>query len=312
MAPSDRPVTVTTDLRTTVPAEWVLKGLSNPRSDGVNEFRVPDGATSTFQFTAPGATFAELEFQLYSPVIAVTGTVLLDGREIGQKTFPAGTFVANQRSGGFVQAGRHELTIMYHCQNGPCTMPISQYWTQVRLTPARPNTARIPVGLNTERWILNAPDSPLTVTGTGALRFDGVNYVQFIPGSGIQITWPESPALPLNATMQIYAPQAIKVTTTVASKVVSIQWGDASHAVLPVASLTADPGVRSVSVKVECVSKTAVNSGCAYLYFPQLSVMTPSPHPINDVLGAAAAVILALLLLTRWLRLVGPVAVVRQ
>lgn len=303
-------MTQTTDFRTTVPAGWTLSGLSAPRSDGVNEYRVPHGDRSTLQFSAPGATFAELEFQLYSPDQAVTATVLLDGREIGQKTFPADTFAANLRVGGFVHGGRHELTTIYRCQAGPCALPVSQYWTQVRITPARPETARQPAGLGVERWLLNAPDSPLTIVGAGPLVFDGVNYARAIPGQGVQLTWPQTDATTLNATMHIYAPQEIRVTTRVGQDVVSVQSGDKLRGVSPAVSLTSYPEARAVSVQVECISRGVVSSGCASLYFPQVLVLTASP-PLTAGLGAGLAAVSLILVLIRLLGL-APSASARQ
>ncbi|MFC6749941.1 hypothetical protein [Deinococcus aquaticus] len=225
------PTVTTVDLRTDVPAGWILAGLSEPKFDGVNYYRVPQADRSTLTFTLDAAQFVELEYQLYSPVMAVTATAVLDGQPLGRRTFPAGKFELPERTGAFVNRGVHKLTMTYLCDHKPCTVPVSQYWTQVRMVQPMPATARQGVGLHTERLVLNAPGTPLTVSGTGPLQFDGVNFLRRVTDRDIQLAWPEGKLL--NASLYVYAPQPFRVTTRVQGQVVDVQRGSKLKGCLP-------------------------------------------------------------------------------
>jgi len=292
------PTVTTVDLRTDVPAGWTLAGLSGPKFDGVNYYRVPQADRSSVTFTLDDAQFVELEYQLYSPAQAVTATLRLGDQVIHQRTFAAGRFEPNERAGTFVPAGTHTVTWEYRCEGQPCAAPVSQYWTQVRTVPPMPPTARQAVGLHTERLVLNAPGTPLSITGTGALQFDGLNFLRRVLDRDVQLSWPEGKLL--NASLYVYAPQPFRVTTRVQGQVVDVQQGGKLKGVSPAVSLTRFPDARSLTVTVDCLG-TAVTQGCAYVYFPQVSVDTTAPVTV-PVLGAAAlAVVMGVAALWRLL-----------
>lgn len=94
-----------------------------------------------------------------------------------------------------------------------------------------PATARQGVGLHTERLVLNAPGTPLTVSGTGPLQFDGVNFLRRVTDRDIQLAWPEGKLL--NASLYVYAPQPFRVTTRVQGQVVDVQRGSKLKGCLP-------------------------------------------------------------------------------
>ncbi|MGM9321498.1 hypothetical protein [Deinococcus aquaticus] len=300
MAASE-PTVSTVDLRTDVPAGWTLAGLSEPKFDGVNYYRVPQADRSTLTFALDAAQFVELEYQLYSPAQAVTTTLRVGEQLIHRRTFAAGRFEPNERVGTFLPAGTHTVSWEYRCEGQTCTAPVSQYWTQVRTVQPMPVTARQGVGLHTERLVLNAPNTPLSITGTGALQFDGLNFMRRVIDPDIQLSWPEGKLL--NASLYVYAPQPFRVTTRVQGQVVDVQQGSKLKGVSPAVSLTRFPEARSLTVKVDCLGTTSAQ-GCAYVYFPQVSVDTAPPVTYSVLGGAALAVIMGVAVL--W-RLLAPV-----
>lgn len=302
-----------------MPPDVTLAGLSAPRFDGENYFRAPTAPRSRVDFTAQSPQFAQLEYQLYTPSGDVTGVLKLDGRVLDRTTFPAGQFIPNVMAGAFVSAGAHRFTLEYLCGERPCTLPrasppgqplpLRQYWTRLEQLPDQGIAARQDAGLGAERWWLNAPGSPLKITGAGPLYFDGVSFVRRLPDGEAELSWTQGKVL--SASMLISAPQPFRVTTR-AGREVAVQSGTALRPVSPAVSLSGQPTVQAVTVQVDCLGGAAGNtaagpvktgSGCAFLYAPQVAVLTAPPASGAQVAGASGAALLLILGLWRWLGL---------
>lgn len=288
------------DLRTEVPSDWSLTGLSAPRSDGANFFRTPTASQSVLTFATPEEQFVQYRYQLFSPNTPVTGRVLLNGRYLDTFTFPAGKFV-NREVSGFTQVGANTLTVEYRCGEGDCrTVPINQYWTQLALAPA--GTARREVGLGVERWTLDAPGSPLTVKETGPLLFDNANYFRFIQGDGFTLSWPLGTRV-LDASFQVSANDPFRVTVGVDGQVVFQKRGDESSSVAPTISLVEHPAADSLQVQVDCLTG---QPGCARLYFARASVYPPEIRTAQVQVPEGLTVVLTFMVLAGllwWLQL---------
>lgn len=297
-----------TDLRTAIPTYVIMGGLSSPHFDGVNFFRVPTAPISTISFKSADKQFVQLEYQLYSPAIEVLGVLRLDGRELDHTTFPAGQFIPKVMAGAFISAGPHSFTLEYRCQDQPCDAPLSQYWTRLDQLPYPDSVDRQDAGLGVERWWLNAPDSPLKITGAGPLYFDGTNFVRRLTDQEFELSWPHAKAL--NASMWIYAPQSFRVTTRIGGEILSVQNGNKSQGVTSAVSLTGKSTSQSLTVRVDCLESGAVVGGkagnadgalgCAFLYFPQVAVLTAPPATAVQTGGAAVATLLLIAGLWRW------------
>ncbi len=308
---AEKPVLLRTNLTTKVPSEVTLTGLSEPGFDGVNYFRTPTAPVSAVTFDSSTAEFAQLEYQLYSPSEEVTGILKLDGHVLDTTTFPAGQFISNVAAGDFVASGPHRFTLEYRCQDQPCAAPLSQYWTRLGQLPVPTTMARQDAGLGVERWQLYAPDSPLRVTGTGPLFFDGTNFVRRLTDPAFKLSWADGGAL--NASMWIYAGQPFRVTTRAEGKVLDVQKGNKTRGVSSSVSLAGQNAPRSLTVQVDCLpgtteqkkaGPTETGSGCAFLYFPQMAVLTAPPATAAQSGGAAMAVLLIIAGLWHWLGLV--------
>lgn len=308
---AEKPVLQRTDLTTRVPSQVTLTGLSAPGFDGANYFRTPTSPHSAVTFESGTSEFVQLEYQLYSPSTDVTGILKLDGRVLDTTTFPAGQFISNVVAGDFVAAGPHRFTLEYRCEGQPCAAPPSQYWTRLGQLPVPTAVARQDAGLGVERWQLYAPDSPLRVTGTGPLFFDGTNFVRRLTDPAFELSWADGNAL--NASMWIYAPQPFRVTTRAEGKVLDVQSGNKTQGVSSSVSLAGRKGIQALTVQIDCgPGKTAkqgeagsveAGSGCAVLYFPQVAVLTAPPATAAQSGGAALAVLLILTVLWHWLGL---------
>ncbi|WP_293913713.1 hypothetical protein [Deinococcus sp.] len=171
------PPQTTVDLSKTVPGGWTLVGFSEPRSDGVNPFRVPQPVTE-IRFSTPGPRYVELNYQLFSPRADVRAKATLDGQALGQFTFPAGQFVTFKPS-GFVRAGPHLLRFEQGCA---VACAINQYNAQAKLVVSARPTAR--VGSGATRWAINAPQSAIQTPGFAPLTFDGQNYFRSLTSPG--------------------------------------------------------------------------------------------------------------------------------
>lgn len=293
------------DLRTEVPPDWSLTGLSGPRSDGANFFRTPTASQSVLTFSAPDVQFVQYRYQLFSPDTSVTGRVSLNGWLLDTFAFPKGRFV-NSEATGFTRAGANTLTVEYRCGEGPCAaVPIHQYWTQVTLAPT--GTARRDVGLGVERWTLDAPGSPLTVRGTGKLLFDNENYFRYVQDQGFTLTWPLGTRV-IDAAFQVSADGPFRVTTSVDGRVIAQKRGEKTVSVTPTLSLVKYSSATSLDVRVDCLTGVP---GCGRLYFARVSVVPPEVKTVRESPPGAVLVLLALLLLAAlawWLRLVPPVS----
>ncbi|WP_156039111.1 hypothetical protein [Deinococcus marmoris] len=288
-----------------------LTGLSAPQFDGVNFYRRPTAPFSAVDFIAQGEQFVQLEYQLYSPPSDVTGILKLDGRVLDQTTFPAGQFIPNVVAGAFVSAGAHRFTLDYRCQGQPCAAPISQYWTRLGQLPSGNITARQDAGLGVERWWLNAPASPLKITGTGPLFFDGTSFVRRLTDQSFKLSWTSGEVL--NASMLVYGSQSFSVTTRVGNEVLAVQNGAKNRSVSPAVSLVGKKKAQSLTVQVDCLKGVSagkaeagtagIGSGCAFLYFPQVAVLTDSPATALQTGGAVLAALLVITGLWRWLGL---------
>lgn len=291
------------DLRTEVPSDWTLTGLSAPRSDGANFFRTPVASQSILRFSTPATRFIEYRYQLFSQTQAVSGRVSLNGQVLDTFTFPAGKFV-NREVTGFTEAGANTLTVEYRCGSGSCqAVPVQQYWTQVKLVvPARPRTD---VGLGVERWVLDAPGSPLTVRGTGPLRFDNENHFRFVQGQELTLAWPPGTRV-IDASFQVSADGPFRVTTSVAGQVISRKRGDKATSVTPTFNLVKYPAAGSLQVQIDCLTGAP---DCARLYFARASVIPPEVNTSGGPFPVTVTILLALVGLVglaRWLRLLPP------
>ncbi|CAM3627910.1 hypothetical protein [Deinococcus frigens] len=296
-----------------MPPNVSLAGLSAPRFDGVNFFRTPTAPFSTVDFTARSKQFVQLEYQLYSPSSDVTGILKLNGRVLDQTTFPAGQFIPNVVTGAFVSAGAHRFTLEYRCQAQPCAAPLSQYWTRLGQLPSQGVTARQDAGLGAQRWWLDAPDSPLKITGAGPLFFDGTSFVRRLPEKAFELSWTPGQGEVLSASLLIYASQPFRVTTRGGGEVLDVQSGDSSHAVSPAVSVLGQPKTQSLTVEVDCLKRMSAEKGesghaeagqdCAFLYLPQVVVLIANPDYGAQTGGATLAALLVLTGLWRWLRL---------
>jgi hypothetical protein len=167
--PLIEPPQTTVDLSSSVPGGWTLVGFSEPRSDGINPFRVPQPVTE-IRFSTPGPRYVQFNYQLYSPNAEVKAKVTLDGQPLGQFTFPAGQFVTVNPA-GFVKIGSHVLRFEQGCAQ---SCAVNQYQAGVTLISSPP--AQRDVALGATRWYLNAPPSGFTASGLSSPAFDGVNF----------------------------------------------------------------------------------------------------------------------------------------
>ncbi len=297
--PQSKSLLTKIDLRTAVPSGWQLEGLTDPKFDGVNYFRNPQGSMSKIQFRTNNTQFIQLEYQLYSPKENVTGIVKLDGKIIGKQVFPAGKFIDIQTVGAFVQEGNHQFLIEYQCQMQSCYSLINQYWTRVSMAPTKPRYAIESVGLNVQRWWLNAPNSPLTIQGTGPLSFDGINYIRKIQNKNVILNW--NKAKGFNSSTYIYAQEPFKVTTSISGRVLSIQEGNRFKGVYLSISLIKYPNAHSLNFEVQCLKTGSIN--CASMYFTQVAVDTASVASPLQVIVVLIVTILFMFLFGRMLRL---------
>ncbi|GAA5534871.1 hypothetical protein [Deinococcus aluminii] len=288
------------DLRTAVPTDWSLTGLSAPQWDGVNFYRTPSAPSSRLTFTTAAPRFVQFRYQLFAPETAVTGRVFLNGHLLDTFTFPAGEFVSREAT-GYTRAGDNTLILEYLCGSSVCRdVPIRQYWTQVTL--ATTSQARTDVGLGVERWTLDAPGSPLNVQGTGRLLFDNENYFRFVQGREFTLGWPEGTHV-LDTSFQVSADEPFRVTARVDGQIVTQKRGDRTTSVAPTLSLVEHPRATSLQVQVDCLSS---HKNCARLYFTRASVVPPNvaaPPTPTALFMAGGLVLLALLLLAWGLRL---------
>ncbi|TDE85133.1 hypothetical protein [Deinococcus sp. S9] len=296
------------DLRTAVPADWSLTGLSAPQWDGVNYYRAPSAPFSRLTFTTAAPRFVQFRYQLFAPEKAVTGRVFLNGHLLDTFTFPAGKFV-NREATGYTRAGDNTLVVEYLCGSSVCrNVPLRQYWSQVTL--AKTSRARTDVGLGIERWILDAPGSPLSVQGTGKLLFDNENYFRFVNKREFTLSWPKGTRV-LDASFQVSADEPFRVTVRMDGQIVMQKRGDRTTSVAPTLSLVGYPRATSLQVQVDCLSR---HQDCARLYFTRASVVPPevaAPPTLTTLLVTGGLVLLVLLLLAWGLRLLPAVDRVR-
>jgi len=258
------------DLRASIPSAWIQTGLSAPKSDGVNLYRTPTASRTVLTFITPDQMYVQYRYQLYSAAQVVTGHVSLNRQPIDTFAFPKGQF-QNREVSGFSKVGTNTLSVDLDCGRAPCDLQtIQQYWTQVSVVPVRsPVTS---VGLGVERWWLDAPGSLLTVNGTGALRYDNVNFLRYLTGNQLQLSWPEGTRV-IDASLQVAADQPFRATFLADKKVIKQIRGDASQTAAPTLSLIGSPQARSLTVKIDCL--TTPTLPCARIYFARASVVPP-------------------------------------
>lgn len=287
------------DLRTEVPLSWTMSGLSAPRWDGVNYFRSPTASESSLTFPVERPQFMQYRYQVYSPETAVTGRVKLNGEVLDTFVFPAGKFVTREVS-AFVQPGQQRLTVEYRCGGESCSdVPINQYWTQIQSMPTDGILSWEARGLGAGQWRADAPGSPLKLSGTEPLLFDGVNFYRRISQPSFQISWPPE-VRPLGVFFYVGSAEPVQVTVKLGDEVLFQQKAAAKVGLSPAISLVDHPDARSLTVKVDCQSGEA---GCANLYFSRLSSLTPVfPLGPGELVGLGALLLVLLLLLGWWLR----------
>jgi hypothetical protein len=283
-----------------LPAGWTQTGLSSPKSDGVNLYRTP-AAQTELKFRSPAGDFVQYHYQIYSPTQDVTGRVSLNGQQLDAFIFPAKKF-KNREASGFTGADQNSLKVDLSCAPAPCDLAaLHQYWTQVTLVPTRlPSTA---VGLGVERWWLDAPDSPLSVTGTGPLQYDNANFFRFLTGKQVQIHWPAGTRV-IDASLQVSADQPFRASFRADGRLLKQLTGDARKTVAPTLNLVASARAKQLTVQVDCL-RTPVTP-CARIYFTRVSAVPPAvaaaPSPLNLAIGIIA-LLLALWLVARLLHL---------
>lgn len=291
------------DLRSGLPAGWTQTGLSALKSDGANLYRTP-AAQTELKFRSPAGDFVQYHYQIYSATQAVTGTVSLNGKQLDTFTFPAGQFQNHEASGftGQAGAGQNSLKVSLSCTPTPCDFAaLHQYWTRMTLVPTRP--PRTAVGLGVERWWLDAPGSLLKVTGTGPLLYDNVNFLRYVTGPQVQVSWPAGTRV-IDASLQVAADQPFRVSFRADGHLFEEAVGDASRTVAPTLNLVASVWAKQLTVQVDCL-KTPTTP-CARLYFTRVSAVPPAvaavPGPLSLVTGVMA-LLMALWLLARLLHL---------
>ena len=278
------------DFRTEVPVGWTLKGLSAPQWDGANYFRRPVDSESTIAFFSVEPKFVQLEYQLYSPISPVHSVVSLNGKIIGEKTFPQEKFINHYKLGAFLPTGPIVLSIRYECVGASCSKQLRQYATQAFLADLPPDSSRQSIGLGVNRLWLNVPQSLLSMSGTGTVLFDGVHYFREVEDRVLSLSWVK--ARPLNMSFRVYAPEPFQVTTSVGGRVISVERGDKQNSVAPIVSLVPFPKTRSVELTVKCLGS---GQPCGTIYFPQVSVK-PEHSGLTDS-GWASLLLLALVII---------------
>lgn len=281
------------------PSGWAVTGLSAPESDGVNLFRRPTVPESRIAFTAERPGLLLFRYQLHSRSSEVWAEVRLNGETLGKRTFARGAFGAAEEVGGFSRAGQNTLSVSYHCAQPGCLPSVHQYWTGVRLTEAAAAGAREAASVGTEFWWLDAPRSPLKVSGTSPLRHDGAHTYRRIEAPVFRLGWPDE-ARVFNASFTVYGSGPFEVRARVGDETLYRARGDARAQVSPTVSLVPFRGARALDVEVRCLEAPRP---CASLYFSRLTVMAPptTPGPLQWGLGAG----ISLLLLALLARLLG-------
>jgi len=288
---------VTVDLRTQVPVGWTLTGLSEPRFDGVNFYRAVIDNQSALTWHSDRSEFIQIDYQIYSDVERINTLLLVDGHRVSARKFAAGRFEIPESTGFFLPPGRHTLAIRYTCSNDACKAPIRQYWTSLRIHEDGKTAWQQQVGVYAQRWSLDAPNSPLTIKGVGGLQFDGLNYVRPIIDKEVSFSW--NARKPLNTSIYVAANQDFRVTTVLGGQEVSVKEGSSKQWIKSEASLT-HTGLQSVTFRIECLDNPKTTN-CAYLYFPQVTVLTlPSPHWTDRVVSLCV-VMLMIVMLGYWL-----------
>ena len=287
------------DLRSEVPSGWTQTGLSASKSDGVNLYRIPSAQTE-LKFEAPVGDFVQYRYQIYSPNQAVTGTVSLNGKRLDVFIFPARKF-QNREASGFTGVGQNSLKVDLSCAPALCDFAtFHQYWTQVTLVPTRPPSTA--VGLGVERWWLDAPDSLLSVTGTGPLQYDNANFLRFLTGKQVQIGWPTGTRV-IDASLQVSADQPFRASFLVGGLLLEQLNGDALRTVAPTLNLVSYPQAKLLKVHVDCLRTPA--TPCARIYFTHVSAVPPVVAAPPDALTLLAGVMALLLALWGLTKLLG-------
>ncbi len=283
------------DLNTSVPQDWSLSGFSSPQPEGDTHYRLPLATQTALTFPTSEILYVQYRYQVHAPVTEVTGRVFLNGRLLDTYTFPKGRYT-NRELGAFTHAGRNELTIEYQCGSTICKYgTVKQFWTRLTLTSPLRNEAQTDVGLGVEHWWLDAPQSLLTIQGTGPLVSDGTNYYRNVESNSFSLEWPKD-IKPIDAFFEINAKEPFRVTTRVDDIVVSIKKGDQQTGVRPSVSLMAFPQASHINVQVDCLLGT---KGCGYLYFTRITVMQ-KPTAMASSGWLLAGGILLLLISALW------------
>jgi hypothetical protein len=300
--PEAHGVARTYDLSLTLPAPWRLAGFSQAQSDGVNLYRTPTQDQISLTFLSPVRQFVQYSDQLFSPRQGVTAELLLNGQVQKQSALSASQY-QDRTISGFTQIGENVLLGRFICRTSCDWSAIRHYKAQLTLAPVR--TSVTAVGLGVERWWLDAPDSPLRVEGTGPLRYDNVNFLRYLTGSEVRLSWPPGSRV-IDADVQVAADQPFKTTFLIADKVIERAQGNASTTVAPTLSLVSMPGATALTMKVECL--TTPDLPCARIYFTRVSAVPSAlaaPPSTVQLLMGFTLLALALGLLWRLLRLPG-------
>ncbi|ULH15305.1 hypothetical protein MF271_15365 [Deinococcus sp. KNUC1210] len=288
------------DLTREVPPGLLLKGFSEPVFDGVNYFRrlEPAGGTLSFTLTRPG--YLQLNLQPYSNetfelAIKLDGKIIADLRPIA-KAFSTSTFVIPASS------GTHTFAISAKCGRLSCKSDaISVYWLKLdRLTSPDPVKQ---VGWHAVEWRGDGIDSPLSVSGTTDVQFDGINLYRKMTAP-VKILWNNKSALSLN--FETFTPKTLAHTVQVKGGGKIIYRKDVGGGIFfnHQVDLKKYPTVREITVEVTCNQQICQK---AQLYFPRLviSTVTPGQGPAANLPLTLILLVLLLGVFGWWFKLVG-------
>ncbi|GGR08755.1 hypothetical protein [Deinococcus ruber] len=281
------------DLTRDVPPGLTLKGLSAPVFDGINYFRRLDPAGGSLSFTLTRPEYLQLNLQPYSTENVVID-VTLDGRSAAHLQTAAKQFLTSSLVIP-ASSGVHALTLSARCGQAICKPDaVAIYWLKLdRLTSPDPVKQ---VGWHAVEWRGDAIKSPLSVSGTTRVQFDGVNLYRNTTAP-VKILWNNKSALSLN--FETFTPKTLAHSVRVMGNGQTLYRKDVGGGIFfnHQVDLKKYPDVHEITLEVTCKQQICQT---AHLYFPRLVISTVTPGQ-----GAAANAPLALVLLVVLLAALG-------
>lgn len=151
------------DLRSSLPAGWELSGLSEPKWDGNNYYRVVIESQASFNYTLREDAFLQLNYQAYSPNSNIRVKSLIDGKYAETSYHPKLEFVTHNLSDTFL-AGKHRINLFLTCDDRPCP-PSSVRLYELRGEQTGFLKKPTLVGWNNIKYSLLSPDHPFSISG---------------------------------------------------------------------------------------------------------------------------------------------------